>query len=110
MNDDDNDLKRLFAATSAEPADDVFVARIETAIARRRRMPVAMTAGAMVLIALLVCATWPAAYGFTAWMRDSLLFLGPFFSTFDGHVVVIALLATGGAWLWLHEKLGNAYD
>jgi hypothetical protein len=110
MSDDDHDLKHLFAEAPAEPADDAFVARVEAAIARRRRLPIAISIGMAALAALIVWATWPAAYGLTAWMRESLLFLGPFFSTFDGHVIIVALLATAAAWLWLHEKLGNAYE
>jgi hypothetical protein len=110
MTDDDHDLKRLFVQAADEPADDAFVARVETAIVRRRRMPILVSSGAAMLAALLVWATWPAAYGLTAWIRDSLLFLGPFFSTFDGHVVIAALLATAFGWLWLHERLGSAYD
>jgi hypothetical protein len=110
MNDDDRDLKRLFADAPVGPADAAFVARVETTIARRRRVSIAVTAGAAALTAFLVWATWPVADQLAAWMLDSLLFLGPFFATFDGHLVIVALLATAGAWLWLHEKLGNAYD
>jgi hypothetical protein len=109
MSDDDNDLKRLFAEAPLVPTDDAFVARVETAIAWRRRQPALIAACAIALATLLVWATWPAAYQLTGWMRDGLLFLGPFFSSVEGHVAVVALLATGIAWTWLHERFGNAY-
>jgi len=104
----DDDLTRLFTETAAKPADAAFVARVARHIAWQRRIAVALPAAIAVQLGILSWAAWPVVYLVSAWMVGGLQFLGAFFVTLNGVIAAAALLATGAAWLWLQERLGDA--
>ena len=109
MSDDDFELRRLFAEADGMVADEMFVARVQARLGRRKHMALAALAAAVAVLLAALWATWPAAYAFSNATLEGMAFITAgarlMLASQTGQLAAGALVVAAMLWLWLYERL-----